>query len=411
MHYVSFCLKMYIFVKTTIFLSKKLHMKKILFSVLMLCFALYANAQYHLAWGEYVYLEIPDPPFNGYVEHATWNVNNSNLTFDEADECGAIIYPNHYFEGTAFVTCSYRYEYYRNGRYQTATSSASYTITFKSVESVLDKSEISLTIGKTETINASFPGAVSISGNPQMTWKSSDNDIVSVSSNTGVTNWSAKIKAVASGKATITFDPVIGPPKTCVVNVEYIAPQEAILTPNPLNVTVGKTKKLGISYLPDGASAKKVTWESSNNDIVTVSANGTVKGISVGKAVVTATTDNGVKTTAEIVVLPLPSSVSLQNTMTMNIGYTKTLIPSVTPANSETSFTWKSSDTTIATVSSGKITGKRPGTVTITVSTENGKTAECEVTVNSTPVELNSKNANNRVKVIEDIVKRSINND
>lgn len=385
-------------------------MKKTYLSFIMLCFALFANAQYHLEWDEHAYLEIPDPPFNGYVAHAIWNVNNNNLTFKVADEAGAIIYPNHYFEGTSVVTCNYRYEYYRNGSYQTGTSVASYTITFKSKEAVLDKSEISLAIGKTETIKASFPGVSSISGSPKMTWKSSDEDIVSISSNNGATNWSAKIKAVSSGKAIITFDPVIGPPKTCIVNVAYITPQKAILTPNPLNVTVGKTKKLGINYSPEGASAKKVTWESSNSNIATVNSNGIVKGIAEGKTIVTATTDNGIKTTAEIIVLPLPSSVSIPNTLTVYVGYSKTLTPSVMPTNSETSFTWKSSDTSVATVSSGKVTGKKSGSATITVTTENGKTSVCEVTIKSAPIELNSKNANNRANVIETIVKRSLNN-
>ncbi len=383
---------------------------KILLSFLMLCFTLAAYAQYHLEWDEHAYLGIPDPPFNGYVAHATWNVNNSNLTFKEADEAGAIIYPNHYFEGTSVVTCNYRYEYYRNGRYQTATSVASYTVTFKSKEAELDKSDISLAIGQTETIKASFPGVSSISGSPKMTWKSSDEDIVSVSSNTGPTNWSAKIKAVASGKATITFDPVIGPPKTCIVNVAYIAPQNAKLTPNPLNVTVGKTKRLEISYSPEGASAKKVTWESSNNNIATVSSSGIVKGIAEGEAIVTATIDNGIKATVNIIVLPLPTSVSLPNTLTIYVGYSKTITPSVLPTNSETSYTWKSSNSSIATVSSGKIAGKKAGTTTITVTTENGKTANCEVTIKRTPIELNSKNAINRANVIESIVKRSIKN-
>jgi len=385
-------------------------MKKSLIILFMLCLTSGAYAQYHLEWDEHAYLEIPDPPFDGYVARATWNVNNNNITFKEADEVGAIIYPNHYFEGTSVVTCDYRYEYYRNGSYHTGTSVASYTVTFKSKEAVLDKSEISLAIGQTETIRASFPGVSSISGSPQMTWESSDEDIVSVSNNTGATNWSAKIKAVASGKATITFDPVIGPPKTCIVNVAYIAPQNATLTPNPLNVTVGKTQRLDISYSPEGASAQKITWESSNNGIATVSSNGVVKGIAEGKVIVTATTDNGIKATAEVIVLPLPASVSLPYTLTIYTGYSKTLTPSVLPANSETSYTWKSSDSSIAKVSSGKVTGIRAGTTTITVTTENGKTANCEVTIKSTPVELNSKNANNRANVIESIVKRSIKN-
>ena len=385
-------------------------MKKFLLSFFMLCFVFVASAQYHLEWDEHAYLEIPDPPFNGYVAHATWNVNNSNLTFKEADEAGAIIYPNHYFEGTSVVTCNYRYEYYRNGRYQSGTSVASYTVTFKSKEAVLDKSEIALSIGQTETIKASFPGVSSISGSPKMTWKSSDDDIVSVSSSTGSTNWSAKIKAIASGKATITFDPVIGPPQTCIVNVDYIAPQNATLTPNPLNVTVGKTKKINISFSPEGASAKKITWESSNSNIATITSSGIVKGVSEGNTIVTATTDNGVKATADIVVLPLPTSVSLPNTLIVYVGYSRTITPTVLPANSETSYTWKSSDSSIATVSSGKITGKKAGTTNITVTTENGKTANCKVTVKSVPVELNAKNANNRANVIETIVKRSINN-
>ena len=385
-------------------------MKKILLSFFMLCFAFVASAQYHLEWDEHAYLEIPDPPFDGYVAHATWNVNNSNLTFKEADEAGAIIYPNHYFEGTSVVTCNYRYEYYRNGRYQSGTSVVSYTVTFKSKEAVLDKSEISLSIGQTETIKASFPGVSYISGSPEMTWKSSDEDIVSVSSSTGSTNWSAKIKAIASGKATITFDPVIGPPQTCIVNVAYIAPQNVTLTPNPLNVTVGKTKKINISFSPEGASAKKITWESSNSNIATISSSGIVKGVSEGNTIITATTDNGVKATANIVVLPLPTSVSLPNALTVYVGYSRTITPTVLPANSETSYTWKSSDSSIATVSSGKITGKRTGTTNITVTTENGKTANCEVTIQSVPVELNAKNANNRANVIETIVKRSIKN-
>lgn len=374
----------------------------------MLCFTWVMYAQYHLAWDEYAFLEIPDPPFNGYVVHATWNVNNNNLTFKEADEAGAIIYPNHYFEGTSVVTCNYRYEYYRNNRMQTAMSMVSYTVSFKSSNVVLDKSEMLLTIGQTDAIKASFPGVSYIPSGPKMTWESSDESIVSVSSGTGSTNWTAKVKAIASGSATITFDPVIGPPQKCTVNVAYIAPQSAALTPNPLNVTVGKTKVLDITYSPKGASAKKVTWKSSNTDVATVSSAGRVKGISEGAAIITATTDSGVQATVDVTVLPLPVSVSLPDAVSMYVGYSKTLTPSVTPADSETSYVWKSSDSSVAAVSSGKITGKKSGTATITVTTENGRTTTCEVTVKSAPIDLNSKNANNRASVIEAIVKRSI---
>ncbi len=370
--------------------------------------ALVANAQYHLAWDEHEFLEIPDPPYDGYVARAIWNVNNSNLTFKEADEAGAIIYPNHYFEGTSIVTCDYRYEYYRNGHYRTGTATATYAITFRSVEAILDKTELSMSVGESATIRGSFPGQ-NVYGSPKMKWESSDESIVTVSGSGSIPP-RGNIKAVDTGKARITLDPVIGPPVSCIVNVTYVAPQKAEITPNPLSVTTGKTKNLTISYSPDGASAKKVTWESSDPDVATVSQSGLVKGISEGKATITATTDNGVMATAEVNVLPLPISVSLPNRVTILKGYSKTITPTVYPSESSTTFEWSSSDTSVVTVYSGTIKGKKAGTATITVTTENGKTAECVVYVKSVPSELEYCNVANRSNVIDSLVKRSLKN-
>lgn len=384
-------------------------MKKVLILFLLLLCMYNVSAQYHLAYKECAYLAIPDPPYNGYVAHALWNVNNSNLTFDAADEAGAIIYPNHYFDETSLVTCSYRYEYYRNGRYQTATSSVSYTVSFKSIEAKLDVTELSLNVGQKATVKASFPTGSSISGSPNMTWESDDDYIATVSSKSGSTNWTGTVKAVSSGRTKITFDPVIGPPCYCYVDVAYIAPKSAELTPNPLNVTVGKTKTIKVSYAPKGASAKKTTWVSSNTNVATVSTSGVVKGVAEGEATITVTTDNGITATAKVIVLPLPTSVYLPATANINLGYSKTLTPTVSPANCETTYKWSSSDTSVATVSSGKVTGKKEGTAKITVTTENGKTSECVVTVKNTNLNLDYRNANNRASAIESLVKRTFN--
>ena len=52
-------------------------------------------------------------------------------------------------------------------------------------------------------------------------------------------------------------------------------------------------------------------------------------------------------------------------------------------SNAVTSYTWRSSNTSVATVDkNGKVTAKASGTATITVKTSNGKTATCKVTVN-----------------------------
>ena len=78
------------------------------------------------------------------------------------------------------------------------------------------------------------------------------------------------------------------------------------------------------------------------------------------------------------------TSVSLNKTLlTLDVGKSYTLTKTVSPSNAVTSYTWSSSNTSVATVdSNGKVTAKKAGTATITVKTSNGKTATCKVTVN-----------------------------
>ena len=76
------------------------------------------------------------------------------------------------------------------------------------------------------------------------------------------------------------------------------------------------------------------------------------------------------------------SSVKLSNTsLSMNKGDTYRLTKTVSPSSSPTTFVWSSSNTGIVTVSNGNLTAKKEGTATITVTTFNGKTASCKVTV------------------------------
>ena len=79
-----------------------------------------------------------------------------------------------------------------------------------------------------------------------------------------------------------------------------------------------------------------------------------------------------------------PTSVSLNKTsLTLDVGKSYTLTKTVSPSNAVTSYTWSSSNTSVATVDkNGKVTAKASGTATITVKTSNGKTANCKVTVN-----------------------------
>ena len=253
------------------------------------------HAQYYsLEYNEPEFLSIPDPPYNGYVAHATWNVNNSNLSFDGHDEAGAIIYPNHYFEGSSVVTCNYRYEYYRNGRTQSGTGVASYTISFKSNNATLSKSELSMPVGKTEKLTYQLERSYNSSnyGSPKMTWESNRESVATVDKN-------GKVTAVGPGSATITFDPVVGPPVYCQVTV-INNPPTAISLPSTSNTKVGESVTLTPTLTPSDAYAT-IKWKSSDENVATVSG-GKVTGKSVGKTKITATTDNNLSAECEVTV-------------------------------------------------------------------------------------------------------------
>ena len=98
----------------------------------------------------------------------------------------------------------------------------------------------------------------------------------------------------------------------------------------------------------------------------------------------------------------VPTSVSLNKTsLTLDVGKSYTLTKTVSPSNAVTSYTWSSSNTSVATVDkNGKVTAKASGTATITVKTSNGKTATCKVTVNlPTPQITSLSNTTGGIKI------------
>ena len=68
--------------------------------------------------------------------------------------------------------------------------------------------------------------------------------------------------------------------------------------------------------------------------------------------------------------------------LSLKVGETYTLKKTLTPSNAYTTYTYTSSKTAVATItSSGKVVAKKAGTAIITITTHNGKTATCTVTV------------------------------
>ena len=91
------------------------------------------------------------------------------------------------------------------------------------------------------------------------------------------------------------------------------------------------------------------------------------------------------------------SSVSLSKTsVTLTEGDKETLTATVLPDNAtDKTVEWSTSNSSVATVSSGTVTAIKAGTATITVKTKDGgKTATCAVTVNAKVIPVTSVSLN-----------------
>ena len=170
---------------------------------------------------------------------------------------------------------------------------------------------------------------------------------------------------------------------TAPVSLE-ITPTSVALNKTTLTLDIGRTSNLRATVYPSNAANKKCTWRSSNTSVATVDSNGKVTAKQVGTATITVKTANGKTASCNVTVQAVPTSVSLNKTsLTLDVSKSYTLAKTVSPSNAVTSYTWSSSNTSVATVDgNGKVTAKKAGTATITVKTSNGKTATCKVTVN-----------------------------
>ena len=252
------------------------------------------------------------------------------------------------------------------------------------VESVsLDKATKTLFVGSTFTLTATVMPENAY--DKRVNWKSSNTSVATVSD--GV------VTAKAAGTAKITATTVDGAKvASCTVSVQQ-APNVAVtgvsLNKSSADLSVGETETLTATITPSNATNQNVTWSSSNTIVASVSSNGVVTAKASGTAKITVkTTDGNWTASCDITVrnsVITVTGISLNRTsVNLVIGQTETLAAIITPTNAtDKNVTWSSSNTDIATVSSsGVVTAKAVGTVTITATTVDGnKTATCTVVV------------------------------
>ncbi len=183
------------------------------------------------------------------------------------------------------------------------------------------------------------------------------------------------VTALSKGKTVISSG--IGfPRETCVVTV--VEPKIQLNKTNAVLYHGGSAAPVQLKATIKGAN-KNVVWSSSDTTIAAVNEKGTVSAKGVGTAVITAVA-NGKSATCNITVLEsaLSLNIDAMRLSTKGTGSSIKLVPEIVGENKKV--IWKSSDTSVAKVKNGKVTGKRAGTATITA-VANGMEARCAVTV------------------------------
>lgn len=262
-------------------------------------------------------------------------------------------------KGTAVITCKTA-----DGGYK---ASCEVNVIQLAEKVKLDAVQLNLQVGKYKTVTAKVtPSSVSYT---KVKWKSSDKSVVAVSSK-GV------VKAVGAGTATITATSADGNAKaSCKVIVTQPA-TGVKLNKKEATVKIGKKITLKATVLPDNVSNSKVTWISSDTAKATVTSDGVVKGIKQGYVTITVKTADG-KHSASCKVLVAKSVTGIKldkNSITMNVGKSTTITPTISPKDATIkTVKWSSDNNDVATVDkNGKVTAVGAGYATITATTSDG---------------------------------------
>lgn len=293
------------------------------------------------------------------------------------------------------------------------TATCTVTVTAKNVAVTgvaLEPTTATIVVGEKVALKVKFTPAEPT--NKKVTFKSSSESIATVDANGNVTG-------VKAGKTTITVTTEDGNKTAkCEVTVtpKPVAVTGVKINVSVLNIEVGAQAILVANISPSDATNKNVTWSSSDESVLTIDDKGEVTGVKVGKATVTVTTEDGNKTaTCEVNVKEAtvtPTSVKIEPaTLSVKVGASEQLTATVGPEGAPQDVSWSSSATSIATVDkTGKVTGVKAGTATITVKTQTGnKTATCKVTVTNatvavTGIKLNKSTTSLKVGGTETLV-------
>ena len=244
----------------------------------------------------------------------------------------------------------------------------------------LDKTAYELPVGDGIALKATvYPENAT---NKNIMWSSSNEAVATIDNGVVTGKYPGKVTIIATtedGKKTANC--------TITVVSAYYPVESITLNKTQCEISEGDEIHLYATVNPNNATNKKIHWNSSNIEIVTVE-NGKITALNPGTATITAITDDGAKSTnCEVVVNALPYSsayVTLdKRSLELREGETRTITATIKQAGTENEIIiWSSSDSSIVSVYNGTLTAIKPGQVIITAKVvSSGHSMTCVVSV------------------------------
>lgn len=258
-------------------------------------------------------------------------------------------------------------------------------VVLESIE--LNTEELVLDKGNTEILTVSgYPENAALG---DVIWTSSNESVAKVEGGvvTALSIGTAIIQAEAKGKTAFC--------KVIVTNPGIVSiPIKAIkLSETNMVMRTGETEKLEVAYIPsDTTMEKKITWTSSDKNIVTIDENGIVTAVGEGKAIITGTSYNNKTASCNVTVtdkIPIIDISLGKLELGLLEGHSEALIVDIDPENTteDKAVNWTSSDESIAIVKDGVVTGVKEGIAIITAQVGE-KSDSCKVIVSKKQIPI-----------------------
>lgn len=210
-----------------------------------------------------------------------------------------------------------------------------------------------------------------------VSWKSSDPESVSVTTQQDGT---AVVKTIKESEEPVVITATATTDRgdynaTVSVSAEEIHIESISLNETSLRLEAmeSETAQLTVSFQPDNTTdSREISWSSSNPSVAEVDANGLVKAVGSGNAIITATTVNGKTAKCEVYVPTHITGVEAED-ITLSRGDSKTIEASVIPADSDDAETLAyeidttQGDPDAVSLDNNTVTGVKEGTAYVKV--------------------------------------------